>query len=163
MTTRPYSPHRAPDTLEPAPDWRTDALCARLAKPDAMYPNPTDTQAVMAARSVCAACPVLAACLQDALAEEGGRTKGDRYGVRAGFTPYQRFALYQRARLSVQQGRERTADGDARAHPCGTRAAALRHKRYDEELDEPCLDAYDAYLQTKAAKARNRRETRLAA
>ncbi|MFJ3173764.1 WhiB family transcriptional regulator [Streptomyces roseus] len=57
----------------------------------------------------------------------------------------------------VRMVRARQQSADTRSHPCGTRAAALRHKRRAETLDDACLDAYDEYLRAKYAKDRDRR------
>ncbi|MFE7077887.1 WhiB family transcriptional regulator [Streptomyces sp. NPDC057620] len=77
--------------------WRTRALCVQT-DPDLFFPQPGDKQATAAAKEICAACPVRVACLEAALAEEGGRTAASRFGIRGGKTHSQRYHLYSRAR-----------------------------------------------------------------
>jgi hypothetical protein len=64
-----------------------------------MFPNPGDKAAVTDAQRICATCPVVDECLTAALAEEGGRGKDTRFGIRGGLTPSQRHALYNRHRM----------------------------------------------------------------
>lgn len=89
---------QTPDT-EPAVDWRKSGAC-RETDPEAFYPNPGDTRGINQAKEICTACPVRLTCLEDALAEEGGRSKDNRFGVRGGLTHGQRYALYQRRRMA---------------------------------------------------------------
>ncbi len=56
--------------------WRAYAVCADLPKPDVMFPDPSDLTGVKEARLVCAACPVKRECLEEALADEGGKRRG---------------------------------------------------------------------------------------
>jgi len=91
--------HAAPNTSRREPDWRDAALC-RDVNDDTFFPSPGDTAATEYAKSICALCPVRPTCLAEALAEEGGRTKVNRFGVRGGLTHSQRYALYTRRRLS---------------------------------------------------------------
>jgi hypothetical protein len=88
-----------------APDWRTEAACLFLAKDgyeDLMFPDPGDKPAVRFAQRVCGPCQVWEACLLDALADEGGKTKDNRYGIRGGLTPSQRYGLHTRSRTRLQ-------------------------------------------------------------
>lgn len=98
MINRHYGPHYAPDTGSEKWNWRTQGACASLTKPDAMYPSPSDKNAVEAAKTVCAFCHVRAACLQAAIAEEGARSTENRFGIRAGLTESQRYWLYVKRR-----------------------------------------------------------------
>lgn len=66
-------------------DWRDSAACAD--DPDTQFPAPTDLPAVSRARRVCAACPVRAECLRDALRH------AEPHGVWGGFTPNERTRL----------------------------------------------------------------------
>lgn len=81
-------------------DWRDEALC-RDINDDTFFPQPGDTVGTEYAKQICAGCPVQPVCLAEALAEEGGRTKDNRFGVRGGLTHNQRYALYTRRRLSA--------------------------------------------------------------
>lgn len=91
---------RAPDTLEPAFNWRRHALCAEAgADPDLFFPDgdsPRYAAQIGEALAYCRACPVVAECLDAALRDEGGRVKTYRYGIRGGLTRGQRYRLYQR-------------------------------------------------------------------
>jgi WhiB family redox-sensing transcriptional regulator len=78
-------------------DWRTDGAC-RGEDPDLFFPTPGDTRGINAAKGICVGCPVRRACLADALAEENGRAKDNRFGIRGGKGPGQRYALYTAAR-----------------------------------------------------------------
>jgi WhiB family transcriptional regulator, redox-sensing transcriptional regulator len=66
-------------------EWREAALCAQV-DPELFYPGKGGP--LGPARRVCAACPVQAACLTDAL-----NSRDVSYGIRAGLTPRQRRAL----------------------------------------------------------------------
>ncbi|OJY45021.1 WhiB family transcriptional regulator [Pseudonocardia sp. 73-21] len=80
-------------------DWRSRALCA-ASDPEIFYPldlTPT-APAVQVAKRICAACPVQAACLLDAMA---GEDPARRWGVIGGTTPDERHALFVAQRLAV--------------------------------------------------------------
>jgi len=79
--------------------WRESAACQGIAD-DTFFPAPGDTAAAEHAKAICAGCPVRRPCLAEALAEEGGRTKAYRFGVRGGKTHGQRYALYAAGRAS---------------------------------------------------------------
>lgn len=66
--------------------WRDLAAC-RTADPDLFFPDPSDTIASAAALAICHRCPVVEACLDDAL-----RT-GELFGIRGGLTAVQRRPL----------------------------------------------------------------------
>lgn len=70
--------------------WYADAACAGQDV-EAWFP----TNLALARRVIptCHACPVRAACLDEAMTEERGLSVGDRYGVRGGRLPGQRAAL----------------------------------------------------------------------
>lgn len=85
------APRRQPD------DWRTQALCARPDMADyreTFFPHPGETAKANLAKQICAACPVRAACLEDALRVEAGRGHENRHGVRGGLSAKQRYARY---------------------------------------------------------------------
>lgn len=73
--------------------WESRAACA--ADPDLMYADRA-TSAVKAAKQVCLSCPVRDACLTSAMAEEDGKSKENRHGIRGGLTPGQRYSRYRR-------------------------------------------------------------------
>jgi WhiB family redox-sensing transcriptional regulator len=93
-----YGPHRAPETPLAEP-WVTQAACATV-DPDLMFPTVGDKPAYRDARRICAACPVINECLEEALAIEGTASKANRYGVRAAMSPAERADLYTRRRRS---------------------------------------------------------------
>lgn len=64
-------------------DWRDDAACASLDF-DTMFPKDTDVDAIAAAKSICAGCPVAVACLAFAV-----QTRAS-HGVWGGTTPDER-------------------------------------------------------------------------
>jgi WhiB family transcriptional regulator, redox-sensing transcriptional regulator len=68
--------------------WREAALCAQV-DPELFFPGKGGP--LGPARRICAACPVQAACLTDAL-----NTHDVSYGIRAGLTARQRRALLRR-------------------------------------------------------------------
>jgi WhiB family redox-sensing transcriptional regulator len=69
-------------------------LC-RHADPEAFFPVTYSADRVAEARAVCRHCPVATACLQEALAAEAGKPEKERHGIRAGWTPGERFRGYQ--------------------------------------------------------------------
>lgn len=83
-----------------APDWRAKAACLFLAEDgyeDLMFPDPGDQPAVRFAQRICDPCQVWEACLLDALADEGGKNKDQRFGIRGGLTPSQRHGVHTRS------------------------------------------------------------------
>ncbi|MER7815601.1 WhiB family transcriptional regulator [Streptomyces sp. NPDC096153] len=85
---------RAPrDALDRAYDWRDDAACKGMGELFALE----NIAGVAEQKSVCARCPVHAACLNEAMREEGLSASHARAGVRGGLTPEKR---YEHARLS---------------------------------------------------------------
>ena len=52
--------------------------------PDMFYPDPSDAAGVERAKRVCASCPVIFECFEDALG------RGDRHGIWGGKTAGQR-------------------------------------------------------------------------
>lgn len=90
-----------PDTAR-KPDWRTFGAC-REVDPEQFFPTPGDFRGINVAKAVCAGCPVRRTCLTAALAEENGRAKDNRFGVRGGTGPGQRYALYTAARKRARR------------------------------------------------------------
>jgi hypothetical protein len=78
-----------PDTRR-GPDWRTRAACrADGISPDAMFPD-SDKERTLAARMICAGCPVSRSCLREAI------SSGDnQWGIRGGLTPEERRAVQE--------------------------------------------------------------------
>jgi WhiB family redox-sensing transcriptional regulator len=67
--------------------WADSALCAQT-DPELFFPGKGGTSAP--AKRICAACPVRAECLQDAL------DRGERFGIRGGLSERQRRKLAKR-------------------------------------------------------------------
>ena len=90
-----WSPGAAGPLLkERGSDWRLGALCAQVGG-DLWFPE--DNDPAIEARAICARCPVIAPCLEDALAHD------DQHGIQAGLT------LRGRRRLRRQREREALA------------------------------------------------------
>jgi WhiB family redox-sensing transcriptional regulator len=88
--------HAAPDTAVVS-DWRQFAACL-TEDPEKFYPTPGDEPGIAAAKRVCRSCLVRADCLEAALADEGGRSKDGRHGVRGQMTGDERYLEYSRRR-----------------------------------------------------------------
>lgn len=76
-------------------NWQQYGAC-RDSNPDLFFPVRSGNQAlvdVRAAKRICAACPVIGACLRYAL------TEPETYGVWGGTTPLERRAIRRRRRL----------------------------------------------------------------
>lgn len=84
----------------PADDkWVRDAACRNDdVEPEWFFPAQENGPSLSLARSVCQYCPVKQQCFEEAMAAEGGRPAKSRYGVFAGLTGGQRYALYERTR-----------------------------------------------------------------
>lgn len=91
-----WSPGAAGPLLGGEYSWRDDAACAS-ADPDLWFPEPGD--AAWKARAICAGCPVLGPCREDALAHN------DQHGIQGGLT------IAQRQR--IRRERRRAALGEA--------------------------------------------------
>ena len=76
------------------PPWthRDDLPCTQRV-PKGNAKDPYDTNDKRAAKKLCAGCPVIQACLDDALREEEGLGPRSRYLVRGGYTPRGRARL----------------------------------------------------------------------
>lgn len=142
-------------SLAHIPDWRTYAAC-RNEDPDTMFPAPGNKAGIDYAQSICAVCPVRLKCLEDALADEGGKVKGKRHGVAGGLTPSQRYSEYNRRRTSAP-GYVPPAPrkvGTRPPAPCGTPSAYDRHTRNGEPIDDACREAHNAKRRQSKSKAR---------
>lgn len=85
---------RAPETLEPDDMWREQAACAApwfADDRDMWFAEDTDRATVRAAKKVCKTCPVRDICLAKAKAEEEGKGRQNRWGIRGGLTARQRW------------------------------------------------------------------------
>lgn len=72
-------------------NWRDRAACRFLPYPDVMYPDPGKTREILAAKDICATCPVPRECEIEAQWEEEGQSARTRQGIRAGLTPKERY------------------------------------------------------------------------
>lgn len=90
------SPGAAGPLLGGEYSWRDDAACAS-ADPELWFPDEHD--AAWTARAICARCPVLGPCREDALAHN------DQFGIQAGLTV--------KARQRIRRQRRRAALGEA--------------------------------------------------
>lgn len=124
-----------------APDWHTRALCLGMDA-DIFFPKPGDVAATNHAKRICDSCPVRQACLAEALREEGGRAKDNRFGVRGGKAPGGRYALYSTYRKQ-QQRTKKAKPAPKRRRPvvCGTRGGYQKHLREKTEICTPCRQA----------------------
>jgi WhiB family redox-sensing transcriptional regulator len=126
--------------------WQARAACAQLVALGWEPETWTETDDPRgAAGQVCRHCPVREDCLAAALAEEAGRGRRSRHGIRGGLGPAARY------RLSAPAPRP---GGPAL---CGTYAAYRRHQDRHEEPCEPCQAARAAYMHAyRARRAGNR-------
>ncbi|MCF3102953.1 WhiB family transcriptional regulator [Streptomyces roseoverticillatus] len=147
--------------FEVAPDpGLAGALCAAV-EPELFFPVRGDHATANLAREICARCPVIEACLADALKMEGGRSHSNRFGIRGGLSPNQRYQLARRMRRAnqalgtaprpaeVAAGPRSTEDAaaplpsavpESKLAPCGTRRGYLRHRREGEDACKACLN-----------------------
>lgn len=147
-----------PDTLR-ATDWRASALCATPAgRRINWFPNPSDERGIAKAQAVCAACPVAAACLRDALNQEGGSHPEYRWGVRGGLTGDQRF---NRHRTLVRARGETEPALRPRITKCGTYSGYQKHLRTRTEPCPPCREAKNE-ANRKQKQRKRRKEQALA-
>ena len=107
--TASVSVESRPSRSRRAPDW-TGAACIGH-DPEIWYPDPTDTIGTREAVTICQACPVRQACLDQAMREE--ETSGGRYGIRGGLTPMERWQLDR-----DQAREERRQERRKPRHPC---------------------------------------------
>lgn len=81
-------------------EWRKDALCRGLDS-GTFYPSKGDS--MLPAYAVCRGCPVRTECLDSAI------TRGERFGVWAGYTPQERKKIQREAqdqKVSYQKAAE---------------------------------------------------------
>ncbi|APD18516.1 WhiB family transcriptional regulator [Streptomyces phage Ididsumtinwong] len=87
------------------PSWHRGAACAGLDV-NAFYPDATDAEGRREALAICGLCPVREECLAEVMAEEGGRGRTSRFGIRGGKTPSARFHFHK---ATVKAERDRLA------------------------------------------------------
>ncbi|WP_329423011.1 WhiB family transcriptional regulator [Streptomyces sp. NBC_01268] len=87
------------------PRWHRRAACAGV-NVDAFFPVSTDVEGRREALALCRSCPVREECLAEAMAEEGGRGKTGRFGIRGGKTASARFHFHK---ATVKAQRDRLA------------------------------------------------------
>lgn len=128
-------------------DWRYEGLC-RQVDPELFFPE-KGQDTTKAAKRVCAECPVLAQCLEQAL------IKGERFGVWGGKTERERRKL----RAPAKTGRPRKHAFEPsrqrvdRRFPveCGTERGYRRHLADKEPTCGPCRQAHCEYKSGVAA------------
>lgn len=127
-------------------DWRYEGLC-RQVDPELFYPE-KGQDTTKAAKRVCAECPVLAPCLEQALA------RSERFGVWGGMTERER----RRIRPAAKTGRPRKAFPLQRQRvdrrfpvECGTERGYRRHLADKEPTCGPCRQAHSEYGNKAAA------------
>lgn len=83
----------------PVPGWRDEAACAEVG-PEVFYPESGQIGETVAAKRICAGCPVQADCLLDVL---GWETPARRHGIVGGLSPTERDRVHTTRRAA---GRE---------------------------------------------------------
>ena len=96
-------------------------LCVGM-DPDLFFPDDGDAVGIARAKNLCAACPVVAACLTGAL------RRRERFGVFGGLTGNERANFVRRGKLPSPI-------------PCGTAAGYARHRRLKEPTCPACRAA----------------------
>lgn len=96
MRRRSFGAVYAPDTTG-GDSWVDRAACLGHDNPDLWHPDSGDPADAAEAIGICMGCPVVSACLNAALAEEGGRGMASRHGIRGGLTDRQRHRMYAAA------------------------------------------------------------------
>lgn len=92
-------------------DWRERASCAGV-DPELWFPLGDSAAAVIdgeIAKRICRECPVALACLEDAIAMEGGSGASNRYGIRGGRDGAQRHGIWKRRAASARTRKQDAA------------------------------------------------------
>jgi WhiB family redox-sensing transcriptional regulator len=101
-------------TLIVATNWRSQAACS-TADPDLFFPDPdTPTERIEQAKAVCASCPVVQACLEDAF------RRGEPEAICGGLTAEER-------RRSLRPAGQRLSEGVRRPGRMSARQMAVQH------------------------------------
>jgi WhiB family redox-sensing transcriptional regulator len=82
--------------------WRNRAAC-RGDDPRVFVPDSRTPDAYLAAKAICATCPVTGDCLDYAMTVEGSAAAPSRYGVYGGLSPEERYARYRRERRAAAE------------------------------------------------------------
>lgn len=131
-------------TTEPSQHWYEIGACRGMDRNLFVFQEPRghlNDPKVIAAKQVCAGCPVIAECLADALSF-------DSIGVWGNTTEYERRVLLGLP-VHVKDRRH------TRVLPeCGSYGAYRRHVRHDEPIDELCRVARNAYNARNKARIR---------
>ncbi|MFG2359342.1 WhiB family transcriptional regulator [Streptomyces sp. NPDC048521] len=126
-----------------AAGWEGQAACRGL-DPALFYPAKDQAEQARRARAVCAACPVLEACLAATLEDEKRLGPYDREGIRGGLNGRERY-LRQHGAMKPRRRKKtptrRRASASQKLATCGTVSAHDRHKRRGEPVDEACAAA----------------------
>ncbi|OEJ26825.1 hypothetical protein AS594_22400 [Streptomyces agglomeratus] len=135
--------------FDPAPDPGLKAALCKGIEPELFFPERGDRRSAALAREICAQCPVVAACLADALASEGDAGHSMRFGIRGGKSPEQRYAIYQRTAPAapaeaVAVAAPAPAGSKRRPVKCGTRRGYQKHRRNGERACDACRHANTA-------------------
>jgi WhiB family redox-sensing transcriptional regulator len=161
--------------LEPKVDWHEAAACDG-GDLDQWFAEGAQAARFDRARAICEECPVKAACLRDALAEEDGLPAQLRFGLRGGKTREQRAILGGQVNDKTVCGKDvGTANGVARhrasgskmlcpachwhakehgtpdAFEHGTRAGYNTHRRRGEDACPACMQARKHYDRSRLA------------
>lgn len=107
MSRRSYTDSHALSYRAGSADWRTRAAC-RGMDGELFFPNDSDTPGQANAKAICATCPVLDACLLDALDVEDRTGAYSRYGIRGGLTGDERNEQFGKPRAK-RPGRQSDA------------------------------------------------------
>jgi WhiB family redox-sensing transcriptional regulator len=89
------------------PLWHLDAACVRT-DPEVFYPLDLDpgSAGVVAAKRICASCPVRRECLTDVMAAED---PARRWGISGGTTPSERAVIFAAQRTTPVAAKAREA------------------------------------------------------
>ena len=133
-----------------ADDWRTRAECLGMSV-NLFFPARGANLDAVWAKAICAACPVRQKCLDANLHETvgiwGGMSEEERRKERR-----RRAGFAEDAPPAQPRKRIRSAP----MQPCGTRAAAIRHRLADETPCEPCRIADAEYQRAYRSEYRKR-------
>ena len=75
------------------PQYQEGAACKGIDNPEIFFPSPGDTEALKAAKALCADCPVVQDCLEYAL------NNNERYGIWGGKSTRERLLILRAKRM----------------------------------------------------------------
>ena len=130
----------ADQTAPVVPDgWRERAACRGHG--DLFFPgeHAATAEVVREIRAMCAACPVLAECREDALTAPEAP-----HGWQAGMSPGEQRVARRGVPKRRRHGRRRAVEAQ-----CGTRAGYQSHWRRGEDACEACAAAAAAYMRSR--------------